>query len=76
MEKHKEEMDKIGFFALPGDTKEETGLTIWPSNAILGSKKSENREAVMAFLNWYVSDEGRMPTSFYHPAGVFHTGTR
>ena len=75
MEKHKEEMDKIGFFALPGDTKEETGLTIWPSNAILGSKKSENREAVMAFLNWYVSDEGMDAlTSFYHPAGVFYTG--
>ena len=77
MEKHKEEMDKIGFFALPGDTKEETGLTIWPSNAILGSKKSENREAVMAFLNWYVSDEGMDAlTSFYHPAGVFTRDTR
>lgn len=75
MKTHGEEMDKIGFFAIPGDTEEETGLTIWPSNAILGSKKSENREAILAFLNWYVSDEGMdVLTSFYHPAGVFHTG--
>lgn len=75
METHGEELDKIGFFALPGDTEEETGLTIWPSNAILGSKKSENRDAIMAFLKWYVSDEGMdVLTSFYHPAGVFHTG--
>lgn len=70
-----EEIRKMGFFALPGDTEEETGLTIWPSNGIYGSKRSENREAVKAFLEWYASEEGLdVLTSFYSPAGVFHTG--
>jgi ABC-type glycerol-3-phosphate transport system substrate-binding protein len=70
-----EEMDKIGFFALPGDTKEKTGLTIWPANAIYGSKNSKNIEAVEAFLEWYASDEGLdVLTSLYSPVGAFHTG--
>lgn len=70
-----EEISKMGFFALPGDTKEETGLTIWPSNGIYGSKRSVNIEAVIAFLEWYASEEGLdVLTSFYTPAGVFHNG--
>lgn len=69
------EIDKVGFFALPGDTRESTGLTIWPSNGIYGYKKSENTEAVTAFMEWYLSEEGMdVLTSFYTPAGMFHTG--
>lgn len=68
-------VNNIGFFALPGDTEEQTGLTIWPANAIYGNKDSENLDAVMAFLEWYASDEGMDAlTSFYSPAGGFHTG--
>ncbi|WP_035616522.1 extracellular solute-binding protein [Eisenbergiella tayi] len=75
MNTYGEEINKIGFFALPGDTKEATGLTIWPSNGIYGNKKSENTEAILAFMEWYVSEEGQdVMTSFYSPAGVFHTG--
>lgn len=68
-------VNNIGFFALPGDTEEQTGLTIWPANAIYGNKDSENLDAIMAFLEWYASDEGMDAlTSFYSPAGGFHTG--
>ena len=70
-----EEINKVGFFALPGDTREETGLTAWPSNGIYGYKKSKNIEAIMAFMEWYITDEGLdVLTSFYSPVGVFHTG--
>lgn len=70
-----EKIDNVGFFALPGDTGEETGLTVWPSNGIYGYKKSKNIEAVTAFMEWYISEEGlEVLTSFYSPAGVFHTG--
>lgn len=72
-----DKINKIGFFAMPGDTGEETGLTIWPSNGIYGNKKSEHTEAVTAFLEWYISEEGLdVLTSFYTPAGIFHTGYR
>lgn len=70
-----DDINKAGFFALPGDTVEQTGLTIWPSNGIFGYKDSKNADAVMAFLEWYASDEGLDAlTSFYSPAGGFHTG--
>lgn len=70
-----EEIGKVGFFALPGDTPEETGLTFWPSNGIYGYKKSKHVEAVTAFMEWYISEEGLdVLTSFYSPVGVFHTG--
>lgn len=70
-----DDINKLGFFALPGDTKEQTGLTIWPANGIYGNKDSENVEAIQAFLEWYASDEGMDAlTSFYTPAGGFHTG--
>lgn len=74
-EKYGNELNNIGFFALPGDEKETTGMTIWPANGIYGNKKSEHMDAIEAFMEWYVSDEGMDTlTSFYHPAGMFHTG--
>ncbi|MDO4444429.1 MAG: ABC transporter substrate-binding protein [Bacillota bacterium] len=74
-EKYGEECEKIGFFALPGDDKDSTGMTVWPANGIYGNKKSENKEAIEAFMAWYISDEGMdVLTSFYHPVGIFHTG--
>lgn len=74
-ETYGEDINKLGFFALPGDTVEETGLTIWPSNGIYGNKNSENVEAIQTFLEWYSSEEGMDTlTSFYTPAGGFHTG--
>lgn len=70
-----EELDSLGFFCMPGDTEEQTGLTVWPSNAIYGKKDGKNTEAIMAFLEWYASDEGLDAlTSFYEPSGGFHTG--
>lgn len=70
-----DDINKLGFYALPGDTVEQTGLTVWPSVAIYGYKDSKNAEAIMAFLEWYASDEGMDTlTSFYSPGGGFHTG--
>lgn len=37
-ETYGDDINKLGFFALPGDTQEQTGLTIWPSNGIYGNK--------------------------------------
>lgn len=78
-----EEANKIGFFPIPGDTPEETGMTVWASGALYGNKNSENADAVKAFLEWWVSDEAIdayvaeiLPDGPYHngyelPEGVF-----
>lgn len=74
-EEYGDKIEKIGFFALPGDKPEYTGMTTWPANGIYGSKNSKNTKAIEAFMSWYVSNEGLdVLTSFYHPAGIFHTG--
>lgn len=58
-----------------GKQFEGVTLTIWPSNGIYGNKNSENVEAIQTFLEWYSFEEGMDTlTSFYTPAGGFHTG--
>jgi len=53
----KETVDNIGFFAVPGESADSNGMTIWPSNAIYVNKDSENIEDIIRFLEYYITDE-------------------
>lgn len=71
----RETADKIGFFATPGDTSEETGATVWCSLALYGNKNSEHLDAVKALLEWWVSDDAINAFSSAEPAtGPYHNG--
>jgi len=52
-----EEMDNIGMFAIPNDDGEQTGLTVWMPGGLYANKKSKNEEAVLRFMEFYISDE-------------------
>lgn len=70
-----ETVNKIGFFPIPGDTPESTGMTIWASTAIYGNKNSDNIEAVRAFMEWWESDEAiDAYIENILPDGPYHNG--
>lgn len=52
-----EEVDKIGVFAIPADDAETTTLTTWMPNGMYVNKNSENVEAAIKFLEFFVTDE-------------------
>jgi len=52
-----DELNKVGAFAIPGETQEETGLTAWMPGSLYGNKNSEHQEAILKFMEFYVSDE-------------------
>lgn len=64
-----EEINKIGFFAVPAREAENTGLTVWMPSSFYVSKTAENREAIMAFLNLYLSEEGLNTFASMLPVG-------
>ena len=47
----------IGVFAVPADNADDTCLTTWMPTSMYANKNSENYDAVMAFMEFYVSDE-------------------
>lgn len=51
-------MDDIGVFGIPGDDPDDMGLTLWMPNGIYASKDTKEPEAVKAFMDLYVSQEG------------------
>ena len=51
----KETVDQIGVFGVPSDDG-NNGLTVWVANAIYVNKNAENLDAVLKFLNFYMSD--------------------
>ncbi|HAH60534.1 MAG TPA: hypothetical protein DCL73_00385, partial [Treponema sp.] len=53
-----DKIDDIGVFAIPGDTAEDNGITVWMPSGIYGSKNSRHVEAIKKFLNYYMSDAG------------------
>lgn len=53
-----EDVNKLGCFAVPGTDAENNGLTVWEPNAIYMNKNSEHKEAVKAFMDFYISEEG------------------
>ncbi len=77
-----DKIDDIGVFAIPGDTAEDNGITVWMPSGIYGSKNSRHVEAIKKFLNYYMSDagldvycsaldviSGPMPVNNYTPKG-------
>lgn len=53
-----EAVEDIGVFGIPGDDAADQGLTIWMPNALYINKNSENIEAIKAFFDLYLSNEG------------------
>ena len=48
---------QIGVFAVPADKPGESYLTNWMPNSMYVNKNTQNYDAVMAFLEFFVSDE-------------------
>ncbi len=53
-----EQMDDIGFFALPADTAENTGLTVWMPAGFYIPQTSSNVDVAKQFLAFVASPEG------------------
>lgn len=49
--------NKIGAFAIPSEDANVNGLTVWMPNSVYGNKQSENADAVLEFMKFYLSDE-------------------
>lgn len=56
-ELYDEGVNDLGVFAIPGDTEEETGLTMWMPISICGNKNSEKQELIKEFMEFYISEE-------------------
>ena len=70
-----EVINKIGVFAIPGDTVEQTGLTVWDAGGLYGNKNSENVDAVKAVMEFWVSDEALdVAVENSMPVGPFQNG--
>ena len=52
-----EDVNKIGLFGVPGNDPENHGLTVWTPSAIYGYAKSEKRDDILRFMEFYTSDE-------------------
>lgn len=50
-------VNDIGVFGIPNDDPEDMGLTIWMPISIYGNKTSEKGEAILKFMEFYISDE-------------------
>lgn len=57
-ELYPEAINDIGVFGVPGDDPDDQGLTMWVPTAFYASKNTEKPEAVKAFMELYVSQEG------------------
>ena len=53
-----ENVNDLGVFAIPGDDADNVGITVWQPDSLYINKNTENIDAVLAFMNLYVSDEG------------------
>ena len=52
-----DEVNNVGVFAMPGDDADTNGLTVWMPGALIANKNSENLDAVLRFLEFFVSTE-------------------
>lgn len=53
-----ENLDDVGFFAIPGDDAAGNGLTVWMPNGLYIPQTTENLEAAKRFVAFVVSPEG------------------
>lgn len=52
-----DKVNDIGIFGMPGDDAANNGITLWYPVAIYGNKNSEKQEAILDFMEFYISDE-------------------
>ncbi len=52
-----DQVNDLGYFAIPGDNAEDNGITLWLPVAIYGNKNSDNQEAIKKFMEFYISDK-------------------
>lgn len=52
-----EQLQDVGFFAQPGDSAEQNGLTIWMPSSIYIPRSTENLETAKDFVNFMASPE-------------------
>ena len=71
-------INDIGVFGVPGDDPEDHGITVWNSAGFFGNAKSPNREAILAFMEFYISQKALDEYSkAAKPVGPFEiTGAR
>lgn len=50
-------VDRIGVFGIPGDDREDHGLTVWMPNSLYGNLNSDKQDDILRFMEFYVSDE-------------------
>ena len=68
-----DEVNKMGVFAIPGESADVNGLTVWPAGGLYVNKADENTEAALAFVDYYISQEGLdAVTSVALPNGPIH----
>lgn len=54
---HPDQIEDVGFFAQPGDSADENGLTVWMPSAYYLPRDGDNTEVAREFLNWMATPE-------------------
>nr|WP_240804491.1 ABC transporter substrate-binding protein [Qingshengfaniella alkalisoli] len=54
---HPDQMEDVGFFAQPGDSADENGLTVWMPTSLYAPRSTEHPEIAKDFLNFVASPE-------------------
>jgi raffinose/stachyose/melibiose transport system substrate-binding protein len=68
-----ENIDDVGFFALPGESADSNGLTVWTSAGVYIPKTTEHVEEAKKFLAFIASPEGcDSQTAGATPTGPYH----
>ncbi|SCM75771.1 Extracellular solute-binding protein family 1 [uncultured Pleomorphomonas sp.] len=57
-ENYRDDIDNVGFFALPGDDAATNGLTAWMANGIYGYAQTEYPDEVKKFIAFVAGKEG------------------
>ncbi len=73
-ENHPDQIDDVGFFALPGDDAATNGLTVWPGFGVYIPKttEGENLEVAKDFLAFIASTDGcEAQTEAISPPGPY-----
>ena len=52
-----DQVNDLGFFPVPNDAKDINGMTLWYPAGLFGNKNSDKTEAILEFMEFYVSDE-------------------
>ena len=56
-ELYEDKINDIGVFGIPSDDPEDHGLTVWMPSSLYGNKQSDKQDAILKFMEFYVSDE-------------------